>query len=66
MISQTVDTMAQIRNHLKAAQDRLKSWAYTNRRPLEFVVGDHVFLKISPTRGIIKFGSWGKLNLRFI
>jgi len=29
-------------------------------------VGDKVFLKISPTRGVIRFDSWGKLSPRFI
>ena len=36
------------------------------RRPLEFSVGDKVFLKVSPTKGIIRFGRRGKLNPRFI
>jgi len=37
-----------------------------DRRPLEFEVGDFVFLKISPTKRVIRFGSRGKLNPRFI
>jgi len=37
-----------------------------NRRPLEFEARDKVFLKISPTRGVIRFGSQGKLSPRFI
>ena len=35
-------------------------------RPLEFEFGDHVFLKVMPKRGVIKFGKHGKLSLRFI
>ena len=36
------------------------------RRPLEFEVGDHVFLKAIPKRGVVRFGKCGKLSPRFI
>ena len=36
------------------------------KRHLEFIVGDHVFLKVSPKRGLIRFGHGGKLLPRFI
>ena len=36
------------------------------RRPLEFEVGDRVFLNVSPTKGIIRFGMVGKLSLKYI
>ncbi|KAL5560324.1 hypothetical protein UlMin_036535 [Ulmus minor] len=45
---------------------RQKSYADKRRRPLEFQVGDSVFLKISPFKGIIRFGKRGKLNPRYI
>ena len=61
-----MDKVTKIRKHLQAAQDRQRSWADGKRRPLEFVIGDLVFLKISPTRGVIRFGSKGKLSPRYI
>ena len=43
-----------------------KSYADVRRRPSEFEVGDHVFLKVIPKRGVVSFGKRGKLSLRFI
>ena len=36
------------------------------RRPLKFEVGDHVFLKVMPKRGVVRFSKRGKLSPRFI
>ncbi|KAD1196172.1 hypothetical protein E3N88_43174 [Mikania micrantha] len=54
------------RAHLKAAQDRQKSYADKRRRPIEFQVGDFVLLKVSPWKGVIRFRKRGKLSPRFI
>ena len=43
-----------------------KSYADIRRRPLEFNVGDHVFLKVSPSKGILRFGKKDKLTPRHI
>ena len=51
---------------LLMAQSRQKSYADRRRRPLEFEVGDHVFLKVMPKRGVIGLGKGGKLALRYI
>ena len=48
------------------AQSRYKIYADRRRSPLSFEVGDHVFLKVSPRRGISRFGKKGKLTPRFI
>ena len=45
-----------IKEKLKIAQDRQKSYADQRRRPLEFEEGDWVFVKVSPRRGIFQFG----------
>ena len=55
-----------IRRRLVTAQSQQKSYADRRRRPLEFLVGDHVFLKISPTKGVMRFGRHGKLSPRYI
>ena len=56
----------QIRQRIKEAQDRQKSYADTRRTELQFEFGDKVFLKVSPSRGIHRFGVVGKLKPRYI
>ena len=51
---------------MKTAQSRQKSYADKRRRRLEFNVGDHVFLKIAPMKGVMRFRKTTKLNSRFI
>ncbi|GJW49228.1 putative reverse transcriptase domain-containing protein [Tanacetum coccineum] len=50
----------------KAARDRQKSYADLKRKPMEFQVGDKVMLKVSPWKGVARFGKWGKLNPRYV
>ncbi|GJU67896.1 hypothetical protein Tco_1254155 [Tanacetum coccineum] len=58
--------VVQLRLHIQAARDRQKSYADVRRKPLEFQVGDKVMLKVSPWKGVIRFGKRGKLNPRYI
>ncbi|GJX11694.1 putative reverse transcriptase domain-containing protein [Tanacetum coccineum] len=51
---------------IQAARDRQKSYADVRRKPLEFQVGDRVMLKVSPWKGVVRFGKRGKLNPRYI
>ncbi|WP_232354503.1 hypothetical protein, partial [Aeromonas jandaei] len=51
---------------MKIAQSRQKSYADKRRRPLKFQVGDYVYLKVSPTKGVTRFGVKGKLAPRYI
>ncbi|MBS2634278.1 hypothetical protein KFY46_26570, partial [Salmonella enterica subsp. enterica serovar 1,4,[5],12:i:-] len=55
-----------IRDNLRTAQSRQKSYADTRRRELIFEVGDFVYLKVSPIRGLRRFKIKGKLSPRFI
>ncbi|XP_028068940.1 uncharacterized protein LOC114271526 [Camellia sinensis] len=61
-----MERIALICKRLVTAQSRQKSYDDRRRRSLSFEVGDHVFLKISPKRGLMRFGKRGKLSPRFI
>ena len=62
----TTEAIQLIRQRLETAQSRQKSYADKRRRPLEFQVGDAVFLKVAPLKGVTRFGKKGKLRPRFI
>ena len=64
LIRDTSDKVGMIQKRLLTAQSRQKSYADVRRRPLEFKVGDHVFLKVMPKRGVIS--KRGKLSPRYI
>ncbi|GJY69596.1 putative reverse transcriptase domain-containing protein [Tanacetum coccineum] len=66
IIHETTEKIVQIRQRLQAARDRQRSYANVRRKPLEFQVGDRVMLKVSPRKGVIRFGKRGKLNPRYI
>ncbi|GJX24803.1 reverse transcriptase domain-containing protein [Tanacetum coccineum] len=66
IIHETTEKIVQIRQRLQAAKDRQRSYANIRRKPLEFQVGDCVMLKVSPRKGVIRFGKRGKLNPRYI
>ena len=66
MVQVTCDKIKVIRDRLKIAQDRQKSYANNRCRDLDFEVGDMVFLRISPWKGILRFGKRGKLSPRYI
>ncbi|GJU64749.1 putative reverse transcriptase domain-containing protein [Tanacetum coccineum] len=66
IIHETTEKIVQIRQRLQAARGRQRSYANIGRKPLEFQVGDHVMLKVSPRKGVILFGKRGKLNPWYI
>nr|GFC90536.1 putative reverse transcriptase domain-containing protein [Tanacetum cinerariifolium] len=51
---------------MQAARDRQKSYADLKRKPMEFQVRDKVMLKVSPWKGVVRFGKQGKLNPRYV
>ncbi|GJZ03379.1 putative reverse transcriptase domain-containing protein [Tanacetum coccineum] len=56
LVQETTDKVVLIKEKLKAARDCQKSYADNRRKPLEFKVGDRVLLKVSPWKGVIRFG----------
>ncbi|GKC08264.1 hypothetical protein Tco_0999874, partial [Tanacetum coccineum] len=62
MIHETTEKIIQIKSRIQAACDRQKSYANVRRKPLEFQVGDKVMLKVSPWKGVIRFGKLEVLN----
>jgi hypothetical protein len=66
IIQEAEEQVRQIRENLRTAQSRQKSYADTQRRLLEFKEGDHIYLKMSTIRGLRRFKDKGKLSPRFI
>ncbi|KAL0411229.1 UNVERIFIED_CONTAM: Transposon Tf2-11 polyprotein [Sesamum latifolium] len=66
LVQETVDKIQTVKQCLKAAQDRQKSYVDKHRREMEYEVGKKVFLRVSPWRGILRFGKKGKLSPRYI
>jgi hypothetical protein len=55
-----------VRENLKAAQSRQKSYVDNRKRELEFKVGDKVFMRLTPSRESLKYPKGGKLSPRYI
>ncbi|GKB10241.1 putative reverse transcriptase domain-containing protein [Tanacetum coccineum] len=66
IVQETTEKIVQIKQRMQAARDRQKSYADLKRKPIEFQVGDKVIIKVSPWKGVVHFGKWGKLNPRYV
>ena len=66
LVQRTNEAIEKIRARMLASQSRQKSYADAKRKDVEFQVGDFVFLRVSPMRGVKRFGAKGKLSPRFI
>ncbi|GJX25794.1 hypothetical protein Tco_0232090 [Tanacetum coccineum] len=66
IICETTEKIIQIKHRIQASRDRQKGYADKRRKPLEFQVGDKVMQKVSPWKGVVRFGKRGKLNPRYI
>ena len=65
-IKEAREQVGVIQSHLKAAQNRQKTYADKRRTPLQFEVGDHVYLKVSRMWGVHQFGVRGKLGPHYV
>ncbi|KAM5551108.1 hypothetical protein ABKV19_026106, partial [Rosa sericea] len=61
IVQETTEKIYIIRDRIRTAQSRQKRYVDLKRRPVEFEEGDHVFLKVSPMKGVVRFGKKGKL-----
>nr|GEV48744.1 putative reverse transcriptase domain-containing protein [Tanacetum cinerariifolium] len=66
LVQETTEKISQIKDRLKAARDRQKSYGDKRRKPLKFSVGDYVLLKVSPWKRVVRFGKKGKLAPRLV
>jgi hypothetical protein len=66
LVVEAEDKVKVIQANLKTAQSRQKSYADRRRKPLQFQVGDFVYLRVSPTKGVQQFGMKGKLAPRYV
>ncbi|GJW51452.1 putative reverse transcriptase domain-containing protein [Tanacetum coccineum] len=66
LVQETTEKIFQIKERLETARSRQKSYADKRRKPLEFKVGDRVLLKVSPWKGVVRFGKKGKLAPRYV
>ena len=64
LVQQAIDKIQVVKQRMKVVQDRYKNYVDKRRQPLEFEVGDHVFLEVSLTKGMYRFGVRGKLSPR--
>ncbi|TYK28808.1 pol protein [Cucumis melo var. makuwa] len=66
LVQSTNEAIQKIRSRMHTAQSRQKSYADVRRKDLEFDVGDKVFLKVAPMKGVLRFERRGKLSPRFV
>jgi hypothetical protein len=66
LVKKTKEKVRQIQNNIKVAQSRQKGYTYERRCPLMFAKGDYIYLKVSPMKGVSRFGVKGKLAPRYI
>jgi hypothetical protein len=66
LVAEAEEKVKIIQNNLNAAQSRQKSYTDKRRKPLQFEVGDFVYLRVSPIRVVQRFGMKGKLAPRYV
>ncbi|KAA0045456.1 pol protein [Cucumis melo var. makuwa] len=66
LVQSTNEAIQKIRSRMQTAQSRQKSYVDVRRKDIEFDVGDKMFLKVAPMKGVLRFERRGKLSPRFV
>ncbi|GJX45163.1 hypothetical protein Tco_0261839 [Tanacetum coccineum] len=66
LVQETIDKVVLVKEKPKMERDRQKSYVDYRHKPLEFEVGDRVLLKVTPWKGVVRFGKKGKLAPRYV
>ncbi|KAL6191909.1 hypothetical protein ACLB2K_038298 [Fragaria x ananassa] len=66
IVQEMTEKVSIIRDRIRTTQSRQKSYADLKRRQVEFDIGDHVFLKVLPTKEVVRFGKKRKLAPRYV
>ncbi|GJU45641.1 putative reverse transcriptase domain-containing protein [Tanacetum coccineum] len=66
LFQETTEKIIQVKQRMQVSRDRQKSYADLKRKPMKFQVGDKVMLKVSPWKGVVRFGKREKLNPRYV
>ncbi|GJY71370.1 putative reverse transcriptase domain-containing protein [Tanacetum coccineum] len=66
LVQETIDKVVLVKEKPKSERDHQKSYVDYRRKPLEFEVGDRVLLKVTPWKGVVRFGKKGKLAPRYV
>ena len=66
LIHETEENVKMIRERLKVAANRQKSYENLKRKDIQYEIGEKVFLKVSPWKKVMRFGKNGKFSPRFI
>ncbi|XP_062103960.1 uncharacterized protein LOC133815093 [Humulus lupulus] len=65
-VQEANEVIARIRAQRITSQDRHKSYANPKRKDIEFSIGEYIFLRVSPMKGVRRFGKKGKLIPKFV
>ena len=66
LIKESEEKVKLIRDRLKIAQSRQKSYADSKHKEVTYEIGDRAYVRVSPLRGVKRFGVKGKLDPRFV
>jgi hypothetical protein len=66
IVEEAETIVCRVQENLKAVMSRQETYANKRRRPLSFEVGDHVYLRVSPIKGVKRFGVKGKLAPHYV